>query len=200
VSDEPDAAPAGAVQETSGSYFLGSVSQFPAGSRRIVQIRGHSIGVFNVDGVFYALLNRCPHQGGPLCEGQVLSRLDADTPETVHYDPWAPVIECPWHAWAFDLATGRSSFDPAKTRVRSYRVTREMAGEAEAPYKAETIPVAVKEEQVVLTLRGGFAGRRPNGDGRHDARQQAGSRGSPAPREPQQEKTLSATDEAEVRT
>ena len=48
--------------------------EIPPGSRKIVEVDGRSIGVFNVDGEFLALRNRCPHQGGPLCEGvQVLA-------------------------------------------------------------------------------------------------------------------------------
>ena len=39
------------------------------GERKLVEIGGRSIGVFNVDGEYYALRNRCPHQGGPLCDG-----------------------------------------------------------------------------------------------------------------------------------
>jgi nitrite reductase/ring-hydroxylating ferredoxin subunit len=29
---------------------------------------------------------------------------------------------CPLHGWEFDLATGRSVFDPTRTRVKSYPV------------------------------------------------------------------------------
>jgi len=113
-----------------------------------VDVNGLSIGVFNVGGTFYALHSRCPHQGGPLCEGHVLGGLEADEPGVYRHDPSAPVVECPWHGWEFDLATGQSYFDPSGTRVRSYPVTRE-----KGPYRAETVPVAVEEELVVLLLR-----------------------------------------------
>ena len=36
---------------------------------KLVTIEGREIGVFNVHGEFYALRNRCPHQGGALCKG-----------------------------------------------------------------------------------------------------------------------------------
>ena len=49
-----------------------TVDEIPPGGRKIVEVAGRTIGVFNVDGEFFALLNRCPHQGGPLCTGNTL--------------------------------------------------------------------------------------------------------------------------------
>jgi nitrite reductase (NADH) small subunit/3-phenylpropionate/trans-cinnamate dioxygenase ferredoxin subunit len=51
----------------------------------------YEVAVFNADGTFYALENACPHQGGPLADGW----LEGAT------------ITCPWHAWCFDLRTGK---------------------------------------------------------------------------------------------
>ena len=50
-------------------YVVATVDEIPPGSRKIVDVDGRSIGVFNVGGEYFALLNRCPHQGGPLCHG-----------------------------------------------------------------------------------------------------------------------------------
>ena len=43
----------------------------PPGERRIVELAGRSIGLFNVGGRLFALHNGCPHRGGPLCEGRL---------------------------------------------------------------------------------------------------------------------------------
>ena len=48
-----------------------AASELPPGERRIVEVEGRSIGVFNVGGTYYALRNACPHQGAPLCRGSV---------------------------------------------------------------------------------------------------------------------------------
>ena len=53
---------------------VGTVDEIPPGGRKIVEVAGRSIGVFNVGGEFFALRNRCPHQGGPLCEGSAARR------------------------------------------------------------------------------------------------------------------------------
>lgn len=87
-----------------------AVDDLAPGDRRIVTVSGREIGVFNVDGEFYALLNRCPHRGGPLCEGDVVPALVAEWPGTgeridrrVTGDP---SVTCPWHGWEFDLEDG----------------------------------------------------------------------------------------------
>ena len=54
-----------------GRHIIGRVSELPPGERRIVEVDGHLIGVFNVQGRYYALRNRCPHQGAPLCLGAI---------------------------------------------------------------------------------------------------------------------------------
>ena len=50
-------------------YVVGTVDEIPPGTRKIVEIAGRSIGVFNVGGEFFALRNRCPHQGGRSARG-----------------------------------------------------------------------------------------------------------------------------------
>ena len=37
------------------------------GERRLVELAGRTIGVFRLDGGFFALADRCPHRGAPLC-------------------------------------------------------------------------------------------------------------------------------------
>lgn len=91
----------------------------------IVKVRDRSVGIFNVNGRFYALLNRCPHQGGPLCVGPVSSLIEADGPGSVRFDRDRPMVSCPWHHWEFDLATGQSYAEPNRSRVRRYGVSLE---------------------------------------------------------------------------
>lgn len=99
-----------------------SLDELPPGSRRIVEVGGRSIGVFNVRGRLYAFLNRCPHAGAPLCIGRVTGMAEARGPGfDVEWTRDAELLRCPWHAWEFELATGRSVSDP-RIRARSYRV------------------------------------------------------------------------------
>ena len=59
---------------------------------------GRAIVVFNLDGEFFALGNRCPHRGGSLCDGIVTGLVLSDEPgrSLVLYSrsvlaPFAPV-------------------------------------------------------------------------------------------------------------
>jgi 3-phenylpropionate/trans-cinnamate dioxygenase ferredoxin subunit len=104
---------------------LGRVSDFPAGTRRIVTVGGRSIGVFNIGGRFYALRNRCPHQGAPLCLGKVKGTTLAGRPYEYVYGRDQEILQCPWHGWEFEIATGRTYFNPHRLCVKTYDVTVE---------------------------------------------------------------------------
>jgi nitrite reductase (NADH) small subunit len=98
--------------------------EIPPGGRRIVAVAGRSVGIFNVAGRFYALLNRCPHRGGALCEGPVGGTALPTDGRTYVYGRDGEVLRCAWHGWEFDIATGRALVD-AGVRARTYPVTVE---------------------------------------------------------------------------
>ena len=84
------------------------------------------IGVFNVDGNFYAVRNICPHKRGPLCTGELTGRFAAVAPPSIHgamlsVDSLGEVLRCPWHQWTFDIATGQCLVDET-LRVATYPV------------------------------------------------------------------------------
>lgn len=104
------------------------------GQRRIVRAGNLEIGVFNVDGRYYALPNVCTHQFGPLCEGRITGTLAASA-ETGWRTAWVQegrILTCPWHALEFDLTTGRCVAYP-KIRLRQF-------------------PVHVEGDQVLVTV------------------------------------------------
>jgi nitrite reductase/ring-hydroxylating ferredoxin subunit len=69
-------------------------SDLSSGQGMVVELDGRPIALFNVNGEFHALDNICPHRGGPLGEGYV--------------DCNNRTVQCPWHGWTFDLASGVS--------------------------------------------------------------------------------------------
>ncbi|MGC0152592.1 nitrite reductase small subunit NirD [Chromobacterium vaccinii] len=64
----------------------------PQGSR-VLAWRGGDIALFRThDDQVFALLDRCPHKGGPLSQGMVHGRA----------------VACPLHGWNIDLASGEA--------------------------------------------------------------------------------------------
>jgi nitrite reductase/ring-hydroxylating ferredoxin subunit len=145
-------------------YVVATVDEIAPGARKIVDVAGRSIGIFNVGGEFFALRNRCPHQGGPLCSGVLWGSVTASVPGEYEYSRPGEILRCPWHGWEFDVRTGQSWVDPARLRVRRYEVTveREAAqgdgiqppvpGAVPGPYVAETYATSVEREYVVVEI------------------------------------------------
>lgn len=63
----------------------------------------------NVDGAFHALDNNCPHNGGPLGRGRLVDGA----------------IECPWHQWRWDVASGQNIWPLSPWRARRVPVRRD---------------------------------------------------------------------------
>ena len=97
-----------------------------AGERRIVQVDGKSIGIFNIGGEYYALLNYCPHMAGNLCEGPVTGTALPTSHTEFRYGKDGEIIRCGWHGWEFEIKTGQCLVDQ-KMRARKYDVTVEKA-------------------------------------------------------------------------
>jgi len=84
------------MSEHDGYVAVAKAADLPAGEALCVQIADRRIAVFNVDGVFHAVDDECPHEGAPLSDGYIA----------------AGCVTCPHHAWEFDLKTGAFEDDP----------------------------------------------------------------------------------------
>ncbi len=130
-----------------GTHVVGRVSEIPPGTRRVVELEGRSIGVFNVNGTYYALRNRCPHQGAPLCLGSVQGTAAESRPGEYVWEREGEILRCPWHGWEFDITTGRSIFNPHKIRVRRYRVDVDTGESGEG---VATFPTSIEDGLVLV--------------------------------------------------
>lgn len=64
------------------------------GARKLRRASGGDIAVFrNADDEVFALLDRCPHKGGPLSQGVVFGRS----------------VACPLHNWTIALDSGQAA-------------------------------------------------------------------------------------------
>jgi 3-phenylpropionate/trans-cinnamate dioxygenase ferredoxin subunit len=132
-------------------HVVAPVGEIPPGGRKLVHVGERAIVVFNVNGEFFALNNRCPHKGGSLCHGRLTGLVQSSEPGQYSYGRRGEIIRCPWHSWEFDVRTGKSWCDPQRLRARPYSVTVETgAALVEGPYVAETFPVTVEADYVVI--------------------------------------------------
>ena len=60
-----------AARRAREKHVVATLAEMPPGSRKLVTIGRREIAVFNIHGDFFAVLDRCPHQGGSLCKGSI---------------------------------------------------------------------------------------------------------------------------------
>ena len=83
-----------AVLNTGDTWIkVGAVDDIPPLGARVVQSAHGDIAVFrNAENEVFALLDKCPHKGGPLSQGIVFGRH----------------VACPLHNWNIGLADGKA--------------------------------------------------------------------------------------------
>jgi len=116
---EPGVTPT-AGEHQPGFYACRS-DEIRPGERVIRELNGRSVGVFNVDGRFHALRNRCPHEGGALCLGPVTGTTLPARDFSFAYGMAGRILRCAWHGWEFEIETGRCLVD-ARLRAKTYPV------------------------------------------------------------------------------
>lgn len=92
-------------------FFVGTMADFPEAGRRMIRCGEDEVGVFRVKGRFYAYRNVCSHQGGPVCAGMIVGKVEAEldgdgrwvrdafSEEEIH-------LVCPWHGVEYDITSG----------------------------------------------------------------------------------------------
>src|SRR5690348_8066689 len=108
-------------------YRVGPLEEIPERGGVLAVAGDVEIGVFRVGGQLRAYENRCRHQGGPVCTGEILGRYEAvlNPDRTIAGERFVddqPRIACPWHGWEYDLESGRCAADP-RFALRRYEVS-----------------------------------------------------------------------------
>jgi 3-phenylpropionate/trans-cinnamate dioxygenase ferredoxin subunit len=84
------------------------VEDLPPGSVKLVHAGSITVGVYNLNGNYCAIEDRCSHDDGPLCEGD----FDAEEGYAV----------CPRHGAHIDICSGRPLTLPAVLSVETFPV------------------------------------------------------------------------------
>ncbi|MDW8325373.1 MAG: non-heme iron oxygenase ferredoxin subunit [Anaerolineales bacterium] len=95
------------VDPSTAEYVaVATVDELPNGARKIVEVDGKPIAIFNIAGTLYAIADVCSHDDGPVAEG----------------DLYGYEIECPRHGARFDVRTGKVLSFPAIVDIPAYPV------------------------------------------------------------------------------
>lgn len=137
------------------AFIVCEASEIPPGARKLVTVKGRPIVIFNLDGEFHGLLNRCPHEGGSLAHGPQVGRLHSTQPSEYLHDGSCDIVRCPWHAWEFDIRTGKSVCAPEKYKSRKFNIKVEggetiLATEKIESLQVEKIDIAVSGQYLVI--------------------------------------------------
>jgi nitrite reductase (NADH) small subunit len=106
---------------------VGRLSDIPRRGARRVSLGGVPMAIFRTaDDEVFALVDRCPHRGGPLSEGIVSDKS----------------VTCPLHNWVIELPTGCARApDEGSTKAIAVRIVDERiflaASESLAPLTSE---------------------------------------------------------------
>ena len=134
-------------------HVVATVDEIAPGTCKLVIVKGREIGVFNVNGNFYALANRCPHAGGALCEGEITGLVQSDGPGTYRLTRPGEFVRCPWHGWEYEIATGQSWCDPKSTIARTFKIDVASGADlVKGPYVAESFPVSIEKQYVIVEM------------------------------------------------
>ncbi|MEO0466036.1 MAG: thiamine pyrophosphate-dependent enzyme [Pseudomonadota bacterium] len=77
-------------------YKVAELDEVAEGRVKSATAGTQSLAIVHFDGQYAAMDNKCPHQGGPLGEGNIEKGIEDKC--------W---LRCPWHGWDFDPLTGK---------------------------------------------------------------------------------------------
>ncbi len=114
------------------------------GARRVARARGLAVAIFRTAGdQVFALLDRCPHRGGPLSQGIV----------------FGDSVACPLHNWTIGLADGcarhrtRAARRVSRSRAAGRRGPARRPGTGDAALHDHLPPVAPGNRPVAVPAR-----------------------------------------------
>ncbi|CAG7599975.1 hypothetical protein PAESOLCIP111_00356 [Paenibacillus solanacearum] len=109
-------------------YKVLEANELTDGGQRIVSVKEMELGIYRIDGRYYAWRNVCPHAAAPVCAGLVRGTRLPSGVYDYRFGLDNQVLRCPWHGWEFDLTNGRHLAQGSKAKLRGYPVEADESG------------------------------------------------------------------------
>lgn len=101
--------------DSTGWMCIGEKGSY-VGKRKEIKVHGRRVTVLQANGLWICLDTICYHAGGPLTEGAV-RRVAGRT-----------CLQCPWHSYLVDVATGEGLYLDMNRRYRSKGIRQRVHG------------------------------------------------------------------------
>jgi nitrite reductase/ring-hydroxylating ferredoxin subunit len=103
--------------------FVCSLDELPPGEMKLVDVGKFGVGVYNVRGALYAIVNYCSHEGAPLCLGLIGGTNESapESPDGMRRVREGKFVRGPCKIWEFPHPRAHRVADPPR-RVRTYPV------------------------------------------------------------------------------
>jgi nitrite reductase (NADH) small subunit len=106
-------------------YFAATEAEVQESGRKIITVKNMEIGIFYVDGQYYAWRNMCPHAGAPVCKGRINGTTLPTEVYEYEFGYENQILRCPWHGWEFNLKDGHHLAAGSDAKLRGYPVAVE---------------------------------------------------------------------------
>jgi 3-phenylpropionate/trans-cinnamate dioxygenase ferredoxin subunit len=61
-------------------HVVAKLGEIAPGACKLIAAAGRDLGIYNLEGAYYAVLSKCPHEGASLCKGKIVRRVESDEP------------------------------------------------------------------------------------------------------------------------
>lgn len=103
-------------------HFVGKIEEFSNRKNKRVKVGRKNLLIWKKDHLFFATSEECPHQGASLSSVELTGTMVPSDPKKLSYGLEGCIIRCPWHAWEFNVETGRKMYVEDQRCLVTYKV------------------------------------------------------------------------------
>jgi nitrite reductase (NADH) small subunit len=102
--------------------LVGKTDDFPNNKSKRVKVGKKNLLIWRKNLSFFATSEACPHQGASLSTVELTGTMLPSDPKKLVYGLEGTVIRCPWHAWEFNVETGKKMYEEDPRCLSTFEV------------------------------------------------------------------------------